>query len=288
MLGVICLPAIHREMEATPSASERGGVECADMRLEDTHLEGEVRRGLGIDGDGHIAAPGVIGLLHHLHLGAGDIVDGEGAADVEIYREAVGGGGVGPGGKLERELLRDIAHAAGAIVPPCNGHCRDRLHPAHWCSRNSCRSNRCPRGSRTVNGLFIEVGVLGILILQVQAVLEEELAAIGTRFTVGIVAQRVVGAEAFGGFAAADAAGQIKLFVDDVVPERLDGTLIIKVTRFFRDGSHAGISVGGADSVAHGFVLLDDGNLALVIRGSATAIVPKERFWLVATYLSPL
>ncbi len=92
-----------------------------------------------------------------------------------------------------------------------------------------------------VEGLFVEVGVLGVVVGEVHLVLEEKLAAAGAGFAIGVVAERIIRTEPFGGFAAADAAGDVIFFVDDVVPEGLDGGLVVEVAGFHGDVGHGGV-----------------------------------------------
>ena len=110
---------------------------------------------------------------------------------------------------------------------------------------------------------------------EVHLPLEEDRAATGAGFAIGAVAQRVVGTEALGGFAAADAAGHVVLFVDHVVPERFDGALVIGVVGFDGDIGHARVVVHGAHGVSDGFVLLGHGQMALVVF-AAFAIVARR------------
>ena len=116
------------------------------------------------------------------------------------------------------------------------------------------------------------------MIREVHLVLEENQATTGARFVVGFVAQRIISAEALGRFAAANAAGDVIFFVDEIVPERNHGALIIQVVRLRRDIRHAGEKIRRAHRVADGLVLLLDGRLALVVfRAAAPAIEQKFR-----------
>ena len=45
--------------------------------------------------------------------------------------------------------------------------------------------------------------------------------------------------------------------------------MVIGIVGFGGDVGHAGVGVGGADGVAHGLVLLDDGEVALVVFDAA-------------------
>ena len=77
--------------------------------------------------------------------------------------------------------------------------------------------NRAQEG--IVECLFVQVRILGIVIGQVQLVLEEDFTATGAGFAISIMAQRVIGTESFGRLAATYSAGDIVFAVDNVVPE---------------------------------------------------------------------
>jgi len=92
---------------------------------------------------------------------------------------------------------------------------------------------------RVVDRLLVEIGVLRVVVGEVHLPLHEDFAAARAGLAVGVLAQRVVRPEALGALAAADAAGQVVLAVDDVVPDRLDGALVVEVVRLDRDVGHA-------------------------------------------------
>ena len=118
---------------------------------------------------------------------------------------------------------------------------------------------------RVVHRLFVKVGVLRVVIGEVHFVLEENHAATRAGFAIGVVAQRIVRAEAFRGLAAAHAAGDVILLVDHVVPERHDRALVIHVVGFRGDVGHAGIIIDRAHGVPDGLILLRDRQVALVV-----------------------
>ena len=127
-----------------------------------------------------------------------------------------------------------------------------------------------------VERLLVEIRVLGLVVGQVHLVLEEDQAAAGAGLAVGVVAQRVVRAESLGGLAAADAAGDVVLLVDDVVPERRDGALVIEIVGLGGDVGHARVAVDGPHGVADGLILLDDRHVALVVFAAVLAAVEQE------------
>ena len=90
------------------------------------------------------------------------------------------------------------------------------------------------------------------------------------------MSQRVIGTESFGCLAAADAACDIVLAIDDVVPQRHDGTLVVDVACFHGHIGHGGIGVGSAHRVSHCFVLLSDRHVALVVFAAVVAAVEQE------------
>ena len=63
--------------------------------------------------------------------------------------------------------------------------------------------------------------------------LKEQAAAIGAGFTVSLIAEGIIRSEPFGGFAAAQAAGDVKLPIHDVLPQRANGSLVIAVAGLF-------------------------------------------------------
>ena len=65
----------------------------------------------------------------------------------------------------------------------------------------------------------------------------------------------VVGSEAFGGLATADATGDVVLAVDHVVEQTHDRALIIHVVGFHGHIGHACVVIGGPHGMAHGLVL---------------------------------
>src|SRR5690606_20502417 len=87
----------------------------------------------------------------------------------------------------------------------------------------------------------------------------------GAGLAVGAVGERVVAAEALCRLAAADAAGDVVLAVDEVVPEGADGGLVVDVVGALHRIGHGGIGVDGADGVSDDAVLLGDGEVGLVI-----------------------
>ena len=65
----------------------------------------------------------------------------------------------------------------------------------------------------------------------------------------------------------ADAAGNIELFLDDVIPQAAAGRVEALIARQARSVRHAGIEVDRAHSVAHGLILLAHGRMRLMIGG---------------------
>ena len=129
---------------------------------------------------------------------------------------------------------------------------------------------------RVVHGFLVEIGVLGVVIGEVHFVLEENQAATGAGFAVGLVAQGKVCAKTLGGFAAANAAGEVIFFIDEIIPERHHGALIIHVVGFCGDIGHAREEIGRANGVAHGFVFLLHGHAALIVIGAVAAAIEQE------------
>ncbi len=149
----------------------------------------------------------------------------------------------------------------GQIVPgSAQLVCIQRIGVIEGCARKIC-----PAHEGVVHGLFVQIRVFGIMICEVHLPLEEDLAATRARFAIGVVPQRIIRAEAFRSFTAADAAGYVVLLVDDVDPERFDGALVIDVVGFHGDIRHPGVAVHGAHRMTHCLILLNDGQMALVV-----------------------
>ena len=85
----------------------------------------------------------------------------------------------------------------------------------------------------------------------------------------GHVRQLVVLAERLAGAGRADAAGDVQLLADDVLPDRVDGLHVGRVAGERRDVGHARIHVGRAHGVADRLGLLDDALLRLVVLEAA-------------------
>ncbi len=102
----------------------------------------------------------------------------------------------------------------------------------------------------------------------------------GTRLAIGRhVGQLVVPREGLAIGSGSDAARDVELLGDDVAPDGIDGPDVGLVARKCRHVCHAGIHVGGADGVPHGFVLLHDGLVGLrilVFDGRLAAVVEEE------------
>src|SRR6185437_4058892 len=82
--------------------------------------------------------------------------------------------------------------------------------------------------------------------------------------------------ESFGGLAAADAAGDVILAVDHIVPQREHGALVVYIAGLRGHVRHARIGVGGAYGVSHGLVLFLYRHPALIIIAAAVAVVEQE------------
>src|SRR5262249_27509474 len=128
-----------------------------------------------------------------------------------------------------------------------------------------------------VKCLLIKVSEDRAVIGEVKFPLEEGLAATGARFAIRVIAERIVGTEAFTAFTAANAAGDVILSMHNIVPNRFHGTLIVDFMCIDRNICHSGIGIHRADGMTDGFVLLDYREMALVVfRSSFTAI--KQEF----------
>ncbi len=208
--------------------------------------------------------------MHHFDIGARDLFQLHARTDEHVDVEAVAILGIGPG-RHHQQGARDIAHATRTDVPQGAFGIDQGIGVA-----KALAVQGDPAQQGVVHGLLIEIGIFGVVIGQVELVLEEDQAAAGARLAIGSVAQRVVRPEAFRGLAAADAAGDIVLLVDHVVPQRRDRALVVDIAGFRGDIGHAGIEVGGAHGVADGFVLLDRRQVALVVFLAAPARIEQE------------
>ena len=124
------------------------------------------------------------------------------------------------------------------------------------------------------------VVVFRLAVEQEQAVVDVDIADGGARLAVGAhVGQLVVLAEGLAARRGADAAGDVELLRDDVVPDAVDGLDVALVAGQRGHVGHAGIHVGGAHGVAHGLVLLGHGLVALrvlLLDGGLAAVVEQE------------
>ena len=89
---------------------------AADIALRHPDADAEILGDLGIDRDRNLAVPGIVRRLHHLDIGAANILYGDGASHEEVDIDAAGAGGIYPGGE-HKQGPRDIAHTAWADVP---------------------------------------------------------------------------------------------------------------------------------------------------------------------------
>ena len=211
---------------------------------------------VGGDGDLDGAVPGVAGLLGEgdgaaavqLHLrGAGDEqVDVEAAALVRV--DVAGNGGQEAG---------DVAGAAGAAEPGAalvlaGGLERVRVEERLAVERDA-------REEAVVERPLHHVDVAGVGVEQEQAVVPVVVADGGAGLVVGAhVGQLVVEAERLAARGGADAAGDVELAADDVLPDAVDGSHVAVVAGEGGDVGHARVHVGRAHGVADRLALLDD------------------------------
>src|SRR5262249_5734856 len=98
-----------------------------------------------------------------------------------------------------------------------------------------------------------------------ELVLEKDQTATGAGFAVGIVAEGIVRTKAFRGLAASDPTSDVILLVDEIVPERPNGALIVPITGLGGNVCHRRIAIHGTDGVADRCVLLLHRHVALVV-----------------------
>ena len=122
--------------------------------------------------------------------------------------------------------------------------------------------------------------VLGVAVQEEHPVVHIHIADGGAGLAVGgHVREFVVLPEGLAHIRRADAAGDIQLLGNDVLPDAVDRVDVAPVAREGGHVRHAGVHVSCADSVAHGLVLFQHRNMRLVVRvvvAGLSALVQEE------------
>ncbi len=242
----------------------------ADAKLKTARLA-------GIDGDLDLPVPGIAGFLRQLHFAA---VSGHAsaAANEEVDVDGVIAHGVDVPGD-GRDETHDVDGTTGAAEPGiAHRAALVELVLAVAGKRVGIEEAVAAEGDArekpVVDDTFENVDVLAIAVQQKHAVIEEGVGNGGAGLEIGgLVREFVVLAEGFAMPAGADAAREVHLLRNDVVPDAVYGFQIVLVTRQRRDVRHAGIQVARANGVSDGLVLFDHRHMVLAVVAVDLALV---------------
>ena len=117
-----------------------------------------------------------------------------------------------------------------------------------------------------VKGALQHIIILRFAVKQEESVVDIDVADGGAGLAIGRhVGQLEVASEGLAAGGAADAAGDVHLARDDVVPDAVYGTDVGCVARERRHIGHAAVHIGGTHGVTDGLLLLHDGQMGLRI-----------------------
>ena len=227
----------------------------------DAEGEREVEIFFGGDGEFDLSRPRVIGLLGDFEIGETIEMDIGGASGVEINEELIFGGGVDEAADLGDEA-GEIGGAAGETDPgsaAAIGFSDEGILVEELIAGEGDAGDRA-----IVEGEFHDIGVFGVGLEEIHAMLPEEMGDGSAGFAVTGVGEDVGSAEAFVAvFVGSEATGEVHFSADDIAPEVIEGVFVAWGVGVAEDIGHSGVEVTGADGVTDGFELFDDGFVVL-------------------------
>src|SRR6202041_3236058 len=128
---------------------------------------------LRIDGNFNRTLPRIIGLLNHLDVGTSNLADVDTAADKQIHVKSVLVLDIGPSRHHEQGSW-NVADAAWADMPQRALGVHQRIGVTVTCSLEGDASEQS-----VIHRLLVQVGVLRIVVGQVELVLKKHQAATG-------------------------------------------------------------------------------------------------------------
>ena len=166
-----------------PLQLRRARIKLAGLPVRHADIDRELLRQYRIHGDRDLAFPRIIRLLHHLDIRTGYLLDLDGAADEQVHINGVLALEVSPGRNHEQRA-RDIADAAGTCMPGRPPSADERVGVVKVIAIQI-------RGAEqgVIHRFLVKISILGVMVGEVEFVLEKDQPAAGTRFTVSVVAE---------------------------------------------------------------------------------------------------